>query len=410
MDRTGRAPTRGDVIATGLTWASRWSLRLVLVALGLYLIWYLIGLLWVVVFPVLLGIVLATIAWPPTAWLLRRRVPPALAAGLVVLVGLLGLTVIIVLLARSISGGVPEIASNAVAGLGRIRDWVVTHFGSNRLDTVLDQATQRLQQSVSTIAGGVASGVGAVASGIVNALLAIVLAFLFVKDGPRFLPWLRGVVGHKAGDHLSEVLGRIWRTLSGFVYTQAAVALIDGVLIGIGLVILGVPLALPLAVLTFLGGFVPIVGALVAGALAVLVALVSNGFTTALIVLGIIIVVQQIEGNVLQPILQSRSLQLHAAVVLLAVTAGSSLYGIGGAFLSVPAVAAAAVLLRYLGEQIDARTGEVPPAVGDGRVDPETGATRTPRDEPAGEPVGTVGEAAEREGAAEADVPAARTR
>jgi predicted PurR-regulated permease PerM len=127
-------------------------------------------------------------------------------------------------------------------------------------------------------------------------------------------------------------------------------------------VVLGVPLAIPLAVLTFLGGFVPIVGALVAGTLSVLVALVSNGFTTALIVLALILVVQQLEGNVLQPILQGRSLRLHAAVVLLAVTAGSTLYGIAGAFLSVPVVAAAAVVVRYLGERIDARAsgGEAP--------------------------------------------------
>ncbi|MDN5917771.1 MAG: AI-2E family transporter, partial [Pseudonocardia sp.] len=153
---------------------------------------------------------------------------------------------------------------------------------------------------------------------------------------------------------------RIWVTISEFIRTQAIVAFVDAVLIGAGLLIVGVPLALPLAVITFLGGFIPIVGAVVAGALAVLVALVSNGFAAAVIVLLIVLAVQQIEGNVLQPVLQSRSLGLHAAVVLLAVTAGSTLYGIAGAFLSVPIVAAAAVVLRYLGEVIDARTGATP--------------------------------------------------
>jgi predicted PurR-regulated permease PerM len=102
---------------------------------------------------------------------------------------------------------------------------------------------------------------------------------------------------------------------------------------------------------------------LVAGALSVLVALVSNGFTTALVVLVIIVLVQQLEGNVLQPMLQARSLRLHAAVVLLAVTAGSTIYGIAGAFLSVPATAAAAVVVRYLGERIDARVGVPPPEI-----------------------------------------------
>ncbi len=113
-----------------------------------------------------------------------------------------------------------------------------------------------------------------------------------------------------------------------------------------------------LAILTFIGGFIPIVGAFVAGALAVLVALVANGFTTAIIVLVLIIAVQQIEGNVLQPVLQSRSMNLHAAVVLLAVTAGSSLFGIIGAFLAVPVAAVAAVVIRYIGEQIDERASD----------------------------------------------------
>jgi putative heme transporter len=157
------------------------------------------------------------------------------------------------------------------------------------------------------------------------------------------------------------------------------VALIDAVLIGVGLVIVGVPLAVPLAVITFLGGFVPIVGAFVAGALAVLVALVSDGFTAALIVLAIVVAVQQIEGNVLQPVLQSRSLKLHAAVVLLAVTAGSTLYGIAGAFLAVPVVAAAAVVLRYLGEQMGSG-GIVRPDSSSGTLGytPPTGDTSSP--------------------------------
>ena len=138
-------------------------------------------------------------------------------------------------------------------------------------------------------------------------------------------------------------------------------SLIDAVFIGAGLLILGVPLAPVLAILTFIGGFIPIVGAFVAGALAVLVALVANGLTTAIIVLIIILAVQQIEGNVLQPVLQSKSMKLHAVIVLLAVAAGSSLYGIVGAFLAVPVAAVAAVVIRYIGEQIDERASDNEP-------------------------------------------------
>jgi AI-2E family transporter len=155
---------------------------------------------------------------------------------------------------------------------------------------------------------------------------------------------------------------RCWRRLGGFIRSQAIIGAADAALIGVGLALFGVPLALPLAVLTFFGAFIPIVGSLVAGVLSVLIALVVKGPTVALFVLILILVVQQVEGNLLQPIVQGKGLGLHAAVVILAVTAGSSLAGIAGAFLSVPIAAVVAEIVRYLGEQIDERTGDEPPA------------------------------------------------
>lgn len=165
-------------------------------------------------------------------------------------------------------------------------------------------------------------------------------------------------MGSPGATHVAEVLSRMWGTLGGFIRTQALVSLVDAVLIGIGLVVLGVPLAYVLAIITFVGGFVPIVGAFVAGALAVLIALVSNGLVTALIVLAIIVAVQQLEGNILQPWLQSKSMNLHAVVVLLAVTLGGTVFGVVGAFLAVPATACGAVAIRYYGEQVRARTDD----------------------------------------------------
>lgn len=129
--------------------------------------------------------------------------------------------------------------------------------------------------------------------------------------------------------------------------------------------ILGVPLAYALAIITFIGGFVPIVGAFVAGGLAVLVALVANGPVNALIVLGIILAVQQFEGNVLQPWLQSKSMKLHAVIVLLAVTLGATVFGVIGAFLAVPVAAALAVVLRYYDEQVSLQAADSDPADSD---------------------------------------------
>jgi putative heme transporter len=347
---------RSAAIADGLAFMARWSLRLALIGLGFALLWWLIARLWVIVMPVLLGLLITTVLYPPARWLRRRGAPPALAAAAVLLGTFLLLGLVIYFLATSITGGVSEIATNAVAGIQSIQNWISgppLNIGATQFDALLQQVTQRLQNSVTTIASGVLTGVGTVASLVITGLLAVVLAFLFVKDGDRFLPWLRRLVGPRAGGHLCVILGQVWGTLGGFIRGQVLVSLCDGVFIGIGLLIVGVPLALPLAVLTFIGGFIPIVGALFAGALSVLVALVSNGFTSALIVLGIVLLVQQVEGNVLQPILQGKSLNLHAAVVLLAITAGGSLYGIAGAFLAVPVTAAVATLLRYLFAQVD---------------------------------------------------------
>ncbi|WP_214404998.1 AI-2E family transporter [Pseudonocardia lacus] len=349
---------RGHAIGEGVTWLARWSLRVALVALGLWMLAWLIGSLWSIVLPLLLATLVATVLWPPTRWLRRHKFPPAAAAAVVLLAGLLVLAGLITLIVVSVAGNIDEISQSAVGGIQAIQDWLSgppLNLQQTQLDAALNTVTQQLQASISTISSGVLTGVSTVANGVINGLLTLVIAFFLIKDGPRFLPWLRAVVGEGTGGHLVEVTRRVWKTLGDFIRTQAVVSLVDAVLIGAGLLFLGVPLAVPLAVLTFLGGFIPIVGAIIAGALGVLVALVSNGFTTALIVLVIIVLVQQLEGNVLQPMLQSRSLGLHAVVVLLAVTAGSTLYGIAGAFLAVPVAAAAAVVLRYLSERVDAR-------------------------------------------------------
>ncbi|ACU37702.1 AI-2E family transporter [Actinosynnema pretiosum subsp. pretiosum] len=359
MSATDRRWTdRGQAIGHGVTWLARWSTRLALVAIGAYLLGLLIGKLWVVVMPVLLGLLITTVLWPPARWLRAKGLPPALAASIVLLLGLGVLGGMIALISSSIASGADDIADSATEALGQARQWVSgppLNLGDGQFDGLIQKGVQQLQASIGSIANSLLTGVGTVTSGVVTGLVALLLAFFFVKDGPRFIPWLRALVGERAGGHLAIVLDRVWGTLGDFIRTQAIVSLFDAVLIGLGLVFLGVPLAVPLAALTFLGGFIPIVGAFIAGAMAVLVALVSNGFTAAVIMLVVVVAVQQIEGNVLQPILQSRSLKLHAAVVLLAVTAGSSLYGIAGAFLAVPVVATAAVVARYLGEVVDAR-------------------------------------------------------
>ncbi len=360
-DPQGPAPQRRSrevVIGEALTWLSRWSLRWVLIALGAALVGWMVQQLWSILLPVLLALILTTVLQPPARWMESRlRFSPVGAALSALVAALLVLAAVVVFIAPSTSTQIGEIADSAAEGLTRLQDWVessatldVTH---SQVESIVDAAQQRLRSSASGIASGVLVGVSAATSVVINGLLTLVLTYFFLKDGRRFLPWLRRVTGPTVGGHLTHVASRAWDTLGGFVRTQALVGLIDAVLIGTALVVVGVPLALPLAVLTFIAAFAPIVGAVTVGALAVLVALVANGWTAALIVLVVVLVVQQLEGNVLLPWLQGKSLDLHAGVVLLTIVLGSTLFGVAGAFLGVPVVAVGAVVLRYLDERVD---------------------------------------------------------
>jgi predicted PurR-regulated permease PerM len=331
------------------------SLRFLLVCAALVVLWYIAGQLWVVLLPILLGLLLATVLWPPVSFLRRKGAPPALAAAVVVVVSLLLLFGLLGGLAPQVTSQAEELADQVTAGLGEVQGYVSGppfNLGEDQVGRTVDNAINSLQENAQNIATRVLSGAAAAGSLLVTALLALVLCFFYLKDGPKFLPWVSGLVGPRAAPHVSAVAQRSWVTLSGFIKAQAAVGLVDAVLIGVGLAVLGVPLALPLAVLVFFGAFIPIIGAVFTGILAALVALVTQGPTTALIVIGLVLVVQQLEGNVLQPILVGRTMDLHPALVIIAVTAGGTLAGITGAFLAVPVVAVGAVAVRYARQQL----------------------------------------------------------
>lgn len=359
-------PSRMEVFSRGLRSTSIFSVQFVLVAAALWVLSWVVGEIWVVLLPVLLALIVCTLLWPSVRWLRRKRVPPA-AASLLMLVVAVGLLAgVIGLIVPSVVDQAPELGDRTISGVHRLQDWVQgppVNLKDEQINDIVSAITNRIQSSATTIAAGVFTGIGAATSLLVTLFTTLILVFFFLKDGPRFAPWVTRTLGRPAGAHVGEVLSRMWNTLGGFIRTQAIVSFVDAALIGAGLLILQVPLAGVLIVVTFLGGFIPIVGAFVAGAIAVLIALVSNGLPTALIVLAIIVVVQQLEGNVLQPWLQAKSMDLHAVLVLLSVTLGGSLFGIVGAFLAVPAVAVLAVVLRYLNEQIAIRAGEKSPPV-----------------------------------------------
>lgn len=357
-----RPESREKTMGRGIAWLSHWTLRWVILGVGAVLLGYLIQQLWIILLPLLLAIILTTVLQPPAVWLERRfSFPSALAAVVVILGALAVVAVIVRVIAPSVGDQVGELANSGSIGLTKIENWAIDNgleITQAQVESMVNVAQQRLQDSATSIANGLLVGVGAITSVLINVVLTLVLSFFFLKDGHRFLPWIRRTGGPTAGRHLSEVAARAWTTMGDFVRAQAMVGLIDAFLIGLALVILGVPLAIPLAVLTFVAAFAPIVGAITVGVLAVLITLVANGWVSALIILIVVIVVQQLEGNVFLPWLQGRSLNLHAGVVLLTVVVSSALFGVAGAFLGVPIVAIAVMLLRYLNEIVDDRTGD----------------------------------------------------
>ena len=385
---------RSAVLASGFSTLARWSWQLIAIAIGLYVVGWIVGKFWMIGYPVMLALIVTTLLGPPAAWLRGRGVPAAVAAVIVVLGFLAVLTGVVAVLAPQVAGQAADIAAEGGRGLQAIQDWVQEGplgVTETQLDNAIESLQDKLRDSADVISAGALSTLGAATNVLVNTVLVLMLTFFFVKDGHKFLPWMRRTLGGRAGTHLSEAGSRAWNTLGGFIRTQALVSFVDAVFIGIGLVILDVPLAVPLAVIVFFGGFIPIVGAFVTGALAVLVTLVTNDFRDAVIMLIVIVAVQQLEGNVLSPWLQGKAMDLQAAIVLLAITAGSSLFGITGAFLAVPAVATAAAVLRYVNEQIALRSAESSTTPPDDPGPPEPGAgepvTRgpSPRD-PGAEP------------------------
>lgn len=347
---------RAVVIDQAFVILQRWGLRLVILAAALYVLGWVVGHLWMVFFPLSLALLVATVLAPPVSWLRRHRVPSGLAAALVMIGFIAVLAGAVALLTPQVAGQAPTIAAQASDGLQRVRDWLTDgplQLSEGQITSVISAVQDRLQESAAAISSGIFSTLSAATNALINLVLVLMLTFFFVKDGHRFLPWVATLGGRRAGEHVTELLARAWNTLGGFIRTQTLVAFIDAVIIGIGLAILGVPLAIPLAVITFFGGYIPIVGAFVSGILAVLVTLVTNDFKAAVIAALIVLGVQQLEGNVLSPWLQGKNMNLHAGVVLMSVTAGGTLFGVTGAFLAVPVAATAAVLLRYVNEQVD---------------------------------------------------------
>lgn len=300
-----------------------------------------------VVIPLLIALLLAAAISPLVNLMRRHNVPKLLATWIALLTSVVVLGGIVTGIVFAVRSQWDELIANASRGLDQLQEFIV----SGPLPISDEQLTQAREAAIdfitsSQFGNSAIAGLSVFASIVTGVLLTVVVLFFFLEDGLEiwsfFLKPLRGEQLARAEriGHSSMVV------MGGYVRGTAIIAFVDAAAIGIALAILGVPLALPLAVIVFLGAFVPIIGATVAGILAALVALVTNGPVVALIVVAVIVVIQQLEGNLLQPLIMSQTVKLHALVILLALTAGTILGGIVGAVLSVPITAVAWTIIK----------------------------------------------------------------
>ena len=333
-------------VPAGLDRAAGWAWRLLLCGAAIVVVVVILWYVRVIVLPAMVALTLAPALTPLTARLRQVRLERP-AAGLALLAGLAVVAGLVAIVTTSVLAQFDElraaVAEAVIELVGRLRD--------EPFDLSID-STQDLEGSLgdawrdvsSYLAEGVRAGIGL----ITGLVLAVTLLYFVLRDGARFWSLILGRFGPENREAVDRAGRRAWAVLGGYVRGTAMIAAIDATLIGIGLWIVGVPLAFALAVLVFLGAFIPFVGAFISGLVAVLVAFADGGWTLALIVLGLVVVVQVIEGTFLQPIIQSRTVDLHPAVILLAVAAGGSLFGIIGAYLAVPVTAVVLTVLASL--------------------------------------------------------------
>lgn len=364
-------PPDTPAVPRALNVLAAWSWRLLVIAAAAAVVLLALSRLRVVVLPVFAALLICTFLTPLVDRLHRRGLHRAVATTIVSAGALAAVAGLVAAFALQVRANLDELVSGSREGIRQVEEWLVrgpAGVERSQLRDATDAAIDRLTSADGLLQSGLLTRAGTAAEVIGGLALAVVLTFFFLKDGATMWSWLMRRLGPQAGPHVDAAGRRAWGGLGGFMRGQAIVAAADAVFIGLGIWLLGVPFALPLATLTFFAAFFPIVGAVVAGSAAVLVALATEGVITALLLLGVVVAVQQIEGNVLEPVVMSRTAQLHPVVVLLALAAGASLGGLVGAFLAVPIAAAAAAAGGYAWDRVGPTLGEhdTAPATGPG--------------------------------------------
>jgi predicted PurR-regulated permease PerM len=340
-----------ESLPRGMRMAGAWSWRLLVVGAVIAVFIFLVIQLRLIIIPLLIAILIGALLVPLVDWLHRHRWPRWLAIvaamlGLIIVVG--GLLYLAIWQVTRQSG---ELGTRSVASFNDFRAWLTTGplgLSEAQITDGLSSLWKTVQEDSQVFLSGALS-LGSTLGHVLTGVLLTLFSLLFILiDGKTIWNWVVHIFPKRARPAIDGAGHAGWTTLRNFVKVQILVASIDALGIGLGAFFLGLPLVIPIAVLVFLGSFIPVVGAVVTGALAIVVALLFNGWVSAIIMLGIVLLVQQIEGHVLQPLIMGTAVKVHPLAVVLAVAAGSLLAGIPGALFAVPFAAVLNVMVHYI--------------------------------------------------------------
>lgn len=332
-------------VAAGYSW------RVLVVGLAAYVVVQILIKLRLVVLPVIAALFVTALLGPLAQRLKDRGWHPLLATWAVMLTTVALFVGLVAVVTPSVADELDELGARLQEAFDRVVGYLVSsplNLTKAEIDNYIDQGIEQLQQNRDRITSGLLLGAAKAVEFVAGFFLTIVLVFFFVKDGARMCEWFESQFPERNRRHVRAIGRRAWDSIGGYLRGIAITATVDAILIGIVLLAVGVPLVIPLAMLTFLGAFFPLVGAVVAGAIAALVALVTEGVGDAAIVAAATLVIQQVEGDVLQPVVMGRAVRLHPVVILLSLTAGAIVGGVVGAFLAVPVAAVAATVGNYV--------------------------------------------------------------
>ena len=356
----------------GLDLAAAWGWRFLIISLAGYVIFRTFTFFGLVTLPLAVALLIAALVSPIVRGLTSLGLPKSLASLFVVIGGITVVSLLLTVAGQQVANGASDLADQVVQGLDQIRDWLrdgPLHASDSQINRYIEEAQAAItERSQDTALVGQLAGVGAALGNVVAGLFIILFAsYFFLADGDRIWAWMVRLAPRAAREAI-DGSGRVaWISLTQFVRATVIVALVDAVGIVIVAAVLGVPFVLAIGVLVFLGAFVPLVGATIAGTVAVLVALVDQGPFTALLMLGGVILVQQIEGQVLQPFLMGRFVSMHPLGVIVAIGCGVLVAGVAGALIAVPLAAAINAVVQHLAQRPpdDPDPDDVPPLADD---------------------------------------------